>query len=744
MGKREEKNATESEDKVDESNDSKEMAKIDPYLAALDCEEHAVRSRSERDDQASFASICKKLRAIMKDILRLKTEKPENWSVEVEDLKVKGLMHMLSLRRLSRIQKVRVKESREKSTEFRQGVDAITLQLQNLLYEVSHLKKEVRKCLEFKSADTEIDLVSVDQFYKEAPENISRPEETVEDAHQQRLAQLHWELEQRRGQTQLTDKLTQEKDKVAELISEQEGRLASLLPRINAILEATQPLQKSLNLPLDAKREQQKTSQLLPAPLYTLWVQATSYGEAYDSSIIAEIMGDVEAAKKLVAADDDAKTEASDSDGEMEMHEENVARKSRSRTENKNQEPDDSEDLSLKQLLALHPLHIALTIRTKSNNAVSMKFFYATSLRIVTTKCSLDLAESSKALLTDILNSDSLLTLLFNGDTGTETPNPANEYQFQKLRLNGLTAEHIKIIGRPYKWAQTLSGLSFLAPESSEDESYATSRPSLNKSIAKEENLDEPPMSPEDKSQLLISTPQKHCSETLSWKVSAEHMHHIITAIKRRLQARLALHSQFCQLEGASSTSSIPISSETLQELFPGKVCSELVSWGPITWSDYAECPATRHIIDCGAVTMQDLFFKAVFKRQAVNLEAFVTISPDYPNIAPIFALRLLWGKEETASSNPHVRQMETELNIHYGELASNRSERLQLLSLQLYRLAMCFDILTEATSIQKEANVTPSQTQFHKEKIFFRPARGPDRALPFKYLPKLGVFAQR
>lgn len=70
---------------------------------------------------------------------------------------------------------MRVKESREKSTEFRQGVDAITLQLQNLLYEVSHLKKEVRKCLEFKSADTEIDLVSVDQFYKEAPVNISRP-----------------------------------------------------------------------------------------------------------------------------------------------------------------------------------------------------------------------------------------------------------------------------------------------------------------------------------------------------------------------------------------------------------------------------------------------------------------------------------------------------------------------------------------------------------------------------------------
>lgn len=69
---------------------------------------------------------------------------------------------------------------------------------------------------------------------------------------------------------------------------------------------------------------------------------------------------------------------------------------------------------------------------------------------------------------------------------------------------------------------------------------------------------------------------------------------------------------------------------------------------------------------------------------------------------------------------------MESEINTHYGELVSTRAERLQLLPLQLYRLAMCLDILTEAsgTQVHDSNGSPPSQSHFHKEKIFFRPAR--------------------
>lgn len=83
--------------------------------------------------------------------------------------------HFLTLKKLNRLDKLRTKQSRDKTQASRQQVDSYHLQLQNLLYEVLHLEKEVSKCLQFKSEDEEIDLVSLEEFYKNAPEEISRP-----------------------------------------------------------------------------------------------------------------------------------------------------------------------------------------------------------------------------------------------------------------------------------------------------------------------------------------------------------------------------------------------------------------------------------------------------------------------------------------------------------------------------------------------------------------------------------------
>lgn len=49
-----------------------------------------------------------------------------------------------------------------------------------------------------RSKHEEIDLVSVDEFYKEAPPEISRTPLTKDDPHQLTLARLDWELEQRK------------------------------------------------------------------------------------------------------------------------------------------------------------------------------------------------------------------------------------------------------------------------------------------------------------------------------------------------------------------------------------------------------------------------------------------------------------------------------------------------------------------------------------------------------------------
>lgn len=49
-----------------------------------------------------------------------------------------------------------------------------------------------------RSKHEEIDLVSLEEFYKEAPPDISKAEVTMGDPHQQTLARLDWELEQRK------------------------------------------------------------------------------------------------------------------------------------------------------------------------------------------------------------------------------------------------------------------------------------------------------------------------------------------------------------------------------------------------------------------------------------------------------------------------------------------------------------------------------------------------------------------
>ncbi len=69
---------------------------------------------------------------------------------------------MLTLKKLNRLDKMRLKASRDSTNEAKLNVDALHLQLQNLLYEVMHLQKEINKCQQFKSKDEEIDLIPVE------------------------------------------------------------------------------------------------------------------------------------------------------------------------------------------------------------------------------------------------------------------------------------------------------------------------------------------------------------------------------------------------------------------------------------------------------------------------------------------------------------------------------------------------------------------------------------------------------
>lgn len=84
-------------------------------------------------------------------------------------------LHLVALKKLNRLEKVRTRAGRDALHKEKQRVDSTHLLLQNLLYEADHLNKEVTKCLQFKSKDEEIELVPLGDFYKDAPPEISRP-----------------------------------------------------------------------------------------------------------------------------------------------------------------------------------------------------------------------------------------------------------------------------------------------------------------------------------------------------------------------------------------------------------------------------------------------------------------------------------------------------------------------------------------------------------------------------------------
>lgn len=69
---------------------------------------------------------------------------------EIRELQIQTSLAFIELKKLNRMEKFRTKFARDLLSNAKSGVDTRHLQLQNLLYEVMHLKKEVIKCLQFK------------------------------------------------------------------------------------------------------------------------------------------------------------------------------------------------------------------------------------------------------------------------------------------------------------------------------------------------------------------------------------------------------------------------------------------------------------------------------------------------------------------------------------------------------------------------------------------------------------------
>lgn len=146
------------------------------------------------------------MKSIFADIAQLKGQTTAKAQEEIKAKRVQGSFLFTILKKLNRLDKVRLRAGRDALHKEKLMVDSNKLQLQNLLYEVEHLRREVQHCLQFKSRDEEIDLVDEQKFYEEAPESITKPDITRKDDHARRLARLDWELQQRKELAEMSSK----------------------------------------------------------------------------------------------------------------------------------------------------------------------------------------------------------------------------------------------------------------------------------------------------------------------------------------------------------------------------------------------------------------------------------------------------------------------------------------------------------------------------------------------------------
>lgn len=648
---------------------------------------HLEEQENAEDCHVKFKEACDELKKHFETILHAKQGKTTD--VNLADERTDVCLLIMRLKKLNRLDKHQWKKSRDAVNDYKQKVDALNLQYQNLLYEVTHLQKEVTKCLEFRSKDEEIELVSVEEFYRDAPENISRPEITKNDPHELTMARLLWELEQRKRYAVKLKEAEVTKEEYIQKIKKLKERLSNILPTLNSIIEAAEPLQSKLGMPFQAMHLKNKISKFLPKPLYILYIHAWAYKEACDKKIQISVEGSVDEAKTLQLKTEELSEESGESDQEenteMDLHRHSVSSR---KTETK------------KDILKKHPMSVFLTVEAKDSTIV-LEFTYLFHLNIVTVsvKSIYSPQQLSTDIIGDLLKLNTFLNCLLPGDKGKETPNLTNVYLLRKYGYEESPFSN-EVTGWPYIWAQHICGLEFSQ--------------SLN--------------------ELVSSSSNEGCSLKVNMKKISIYMESAVKAIRSRLVARIELTQQIASLEQKSSIPADFIS------LYPVNILSQVKKWIPLQWKDISTYPNIDELLELKIISEDAMFFNAEIQRGSAHLSTSIVISPDYPNKRPVFLLQLSWKGSHTAMTSVALRELEEEVNVHFVETLPEKY-RPQILACQLYHLLVCFDVFLE-TEYSGDSFEGPHE--FVREKVVARTARGRSHSRPYKCVSSQKIFTFR
>ncbi|XP_066917125.1 THO complex subunit 5 homolog [Clytia hemisphaerica] len=674
---------TETDKKPEPNNAERKVESLDRRIISL--EETEAETRDSARDVTEFQNTCTSIEERLSKINELKKEDNETNKELIVNERIEATLLTTNLKKLNRLTQVRGKIAKEKTQEVKKKVDGLHLDLQNLLYELMHVKKEIQKCMNFSSKDEELDLVDLDKFYEEAPESVSQPAITKENPHQQMLARLDFEMKKRKELNVSKSEFVEQKKKTEVEINQKADYLSNLKPRLEQILKASRPVQEYMNIPFEAEAILQEKAQFLARPLYVLYIQAKAYKEVCDENLEMDIEGDLMEAKSLFFSDDvtednDALSDISDTETEAEI-DENRGGSSRKHAKK------DKERLKEQQnkLLQSHPLKISLTIQEKDAFKVQLTFHHYPALKINAINVQVTLLSKYESFAkSPLLSSQNILQDLCCLDTGKTSPNSANTYQMERLKLSAFE-NHISKLGLPYFWVQWICGLNYLPNE-----------------------------------EITCSLPDA--------AVSVKHFQKVVRAIKSRVRSRLSLHEQVSSLERLSIREP---QSESMKNILPKKrLLSMLSSWTDASYEDLQNFEEHKMLEDLNVVNEDCILYKAAFTRDEV-IKVLVVVHTNYPKQSPLLLLSYK-DQRNRVNHNADLKCLESEVNSYAEELLEHGHSN-DILSNMLLRLQYCFDIFCETG---------PSSDT--KERLYSRKRRGRDRQRPYRYNPDGGYFLQR
>ncbi|RYO81378.1 hypothetical protein DL766_002813 [Monosporascus sp. MC13-8B] len=148
------------------------------------------------------------------------------------------ITNLAQLRGLHRAAFFGARQTKSQTSEARQEVDRLHLQLQNLYYEQRHLQGEIAACESYDHTYQQLPLIPVEEFLVLHPEHADDDENTL------MVARIEHERTEREALEQKRMELLRRKQKLIADNKKRKDDLANLDKELEKFIDAAKPIQK--------------------------------------------------------------------------------------------------------------------------------------------------------------------------------------------------------------------------------------------------------------------------------------------------------------------------------------------------------------------------------------------------------------------------------------------------------------------------------------------------------------------